>query len=236
MEKKLNELKPGARFTYGGVEWVLLDLKGNHAISITADCVYNRPFDEGNCNDWCKSTLRKELNRGFLSMLISGGADTEAFIKASSDLTPEGGMKTYLFSMDNIALLTCDLYREYRSLLPRIEKYWWVLTPWTNDNEYLYGVCGVTPSGKLDIGTEHKRYGGVRPLCHFNSDIWVSVPDEDAEPSRSNKQAPVKQAVNGMIKILGNYPLELWGDIMGKVFSYTLEQGISQLSDRNLRK
>lgn len=217
MKKKLSELKPGERFIYGGVEWILLDLKCNHAISITADCVYKRAFDRDNVNDWSRSSLRKELNGDFLAMLISEGAEPTAFIEFESDLTSNDGMTDYGTTRDKIALFSCDLYREYRSLLPKTKVGWWTLTPWTNVHGYLYSVCGVEPLGMLHVGTAFKEYGGVRPLCHFSSDILVSVPDEDAETEQSNS---VKQAINDMMKILDERPLELWEDIVREVVSY----------------
>ena len=60
--KKLAELKCGARFTYAGVEWVKLDNTDGGALVLTAEPVFERAFDEENCNDWRKSSLRRELN------------------------------------------------------------------------------------------------------------------------------------------------------------------------------
>lgn len=181
MKKKLNALKPGARFIYGGVNWALLELKGNEAVAITADCVCQRAFDRDNANDWRRSSLRKELNGEFLTMLISEGADPAAFMEFESDLTADDGMTDYGTARDKIALITCDLYREYRALLPGIGRWWWTLTPWTCDPEYSCSVRYVGFSGTLGWDYAYGGDGGVLPLCHLKSDILVSVPDEDAE-------------------------------------------------------
>lgn len=95
MKKKLSELKPGARFTYGGVDWVLLELESCEAVVIAAEPVFNRVFDEKNSNDWRRSSLRQELNGEFLDAMIAKGADPAAFLEFESDLTSDNGMMDY---------------------------------------------------------------------------------------------------------------------------------------------
>ena len=221
MKKKLNALKPGAWFIYGGVEWVLLELKGNEAVAIAADCVCERAFDRDNANDWRRSSLRRELNGEFLAMLISEGAEPTAFIEFESDLTADDGMTDYGTAQDKIALPSCDLYREYRALLPKIGCWWWTLTPWTCDPEYSSYVRDVNSSGAMDWDDAYYGSRGVRPLCHLESDILVSLPDEDAETEQSTS---VEQAINDMMKILDERPMELWGEIMGALVAYACRE------------
>ena len=219
-QQQLSTLKAGTRFVYGGVEWVKLEHffneRGNiEAVAIAAKPVFERAFDTENCNDWRKSSLRRELNGVFLAALIAEGADPAAFMEFESDLTAADGMTDYGTARDKIALISCDLYREYRALLPKIGCWWWTLTPWTCDPEYLYSVRSVDSSG---------AYGGARgvlPLCHLQSDILVSVPDEDAETEQSTS---VEQAINDMMKILDERPLELWGEIMGALVAYACRE------------
>lgn len=213
MKKKLNALKPGARFIYGGVEWVLLELKGNEAVAIAADCVCERAFDRDNANDWSRSSLRQELNGEFLAMLISEGAEPTAFIEFESDLTAADGMTDYGTARDKIALISCDLYREYRALLPKIGCWWWTLTPWTCDPEYSYGVRGVASSGAMNWLGAYCGTGGVRPLCHLESSIFVSVPDE--EGMQMNRGEAIEEARDAVLDTLNDYPADLWGDALG---------------------
>ncbi|WP_300446991.1 hypothetical protein [uncultured Oscillibacter sp.] len=79
--KKLANLKPGAYFFYGGVQWVVLENndKIGATLSIAAEPVFNRAFDEENRNDWRVSSLRRELNGPFLDALIAEGANRAAF-------------------------------------------------------------------------------------------------------------------------------------------------------------
>ena len=134
-KQQLSTLKDGARFFYGGVEWVKLDQTCGEVIALAAEPVFERAFDEENCNDWRKSSLRRELNGPFLDALIAEGADPAAFIEWESDLTADDGMTDYETAWDKIALISCELYREYRALIPKIGCWWWTLTPWTCDPE-----------------------------------------------------------------------------------------------------
>ena len=129
---QLSTLKDGARFVYGGVEWVKLEHLYTESgkletVAIAAEPVFERAFDEENCNDWRKSSLRRELNGPFLDTLIAEGADPAAFKEFESDLTADDGMTDYGTARDKIALITCDLYREHRALLPKIGCWWWTL-------------------------------------------------------------------------------------------------------------
>ena len=221
MKKKLNELQPGERFDYGGVNWTLLELKGEEAICISSTPVLDRAFDKDNRNDWRRSSLRKELNGNFLATLDINGADSAAFMEFEGDLTADDGMTDYGTARDKIALITCDLYREHRALLPKIGCWQWTLTPWTCDPEYSCSVRYVGSSGTMGWNVAYHGDGGVRPLCHLKSDILVSVPDEDAETEQSTS---VEQAINDMMKILDERPLELWGEIMGALVAYACRE------------
>ena len=151
--KKLAELECGARFTYAGVEWVKLDDIGGGALSLAAEPVFERAFDEENCNDWRKSSLRRELNGPFLDALIAEGADRAAFLDWESDLTADDGMTDYGTSTDKIALRSDALCRKYRALTPLVDEWCWNLTPWTCNPEYLCLVRDVNSSGALATTT-----------------------------------------------------------------------------------
>lgn len=223
--QQLSTLKEGARFYYGGVEWVKLEhlhaAPGKiETVAIAAEPVFEQAFDEGNCNDWRKSSLRRRLNGTFIEMLTAMGADPAAFMEFESDLTADDGMTDYGTARDKIALISCDLYREYRALIPKIGCWWWTLTPWTCDPEYSYRVRGVYSSGAL--GSSDAYYGdvGVRPLCNMKSDILVSVQgEENADDQAERRAAAVEEAAEAVIDTLGEYAASLWGDVLAAVVS-----------------
>ena len=129
--KKLAELKPGDRFMYGGVEWVKFEDIGAGTLCLAAEPVFLRAFDEENCNDWRKSSLRRELNGAFLDALVAEGADRAAFLDWESDLTADDGMTDYGTATDKIALRSDALCRKYREITPPVDEWCWNLTPWT---------------------------------------------------------------------------------------------------------
>lgn len=218
--KKLAELKCGARFTYGGVEWVKLEDNDDGALALAAEPVFERAFDEENCNDWRKSSLRRELNGTFLDALIAEGADRAAFLDLESDLTADDGMTDYGTATDKIALISDGLYRKFRALILKIGCWWWTLTPWTCDPEYSHYVRYVHSSGALGWNYAYIGRLGVRPLCNMKSDILVSVQgEENADDQAERRAAAVEEAAEAVIDTLGEYAASLWGDVLAAVVS-----------------
>ena len=199
---------------------------GDEVIAIAAEPVFNRAFDEENRNDWRVSSLRRELNGPFLDALIAEGADPAAFMEFESDLTADDGMTDYGTARDKIALISCDLYREYRALLPKIGCWWWTLTPWTCDPEYSYFVRHVHSSGAMDWGSAYYGGRGVRPLCHLESSIFVSVPDE--EGIQMNRGGTIEEARDAVLGELNDFPESLWGDAVLAVVEFLLKRKLPE--------
>ena len=162
--KKLAELKPGDRFMYGGVEWVKFEDIGAGTLCLAAEPVFLRAFDEENCNDWRKSSLRRELNGAFLDALVAEGADRAAFLDWESDLTADDGMTDYGTATDKIALRSDALCRKYREITPPVDEWCWNLTPWTCDASDSYSVRCVNSSGAMNWNNAYNGNRGVRPL------------------------------------------------------------------------
>ena len=211
--KKLAELKPGDRFMYGGVEWVKFEDIGAGTLCLAAEPVFRRAFDEENCNDWRKSSLRRELNGAFLDALVAEGADRAAFLDWESDLTADDGMTDYGTAVDKIALRSDALCRKYREITPPVDEWCWNLTPWTCDASTSYDVRYVDSSGALDWGSAYGGYWGVRPLCYPKSVILVSIPGEagdEVERAALSEEMRLK-ATEAILSTLNDYPVAAWG-------------------------
>lgn len=211
--KKLAELKPGDRFMYGGVEWVKFEDIGAGTLCLAAEPVFRRAFDEENCNDWRKSSLRRELNGAFLDALVAEGADRAAFLDWESDLTADDGMTDYGTAVDKIALRSDALCRKYREITPPVDEWCWNLTPWTCDASDSYGVRGVNSSGAMDWYRAYDGGGGVRPLCYPKSVILVSIPGEagdEVERAALSEEMRLK-ATEAILSTLNDYPVAAWG-------------------------
>lgn len=215
--KKLANLKPGAYFFYGGVQWVVLesDEKIGATLALAAEPVFHRAFDEENRNDWRVSSLRRELNGPFLDALIQEGANRAAFLDWESDLTADDGMTDYGTATDKIALLSDGLYRKYRRFIPLVDDWCWTLTPWTCNPSNSYSVRIVGSSGAMDWLHAYHGNGGARPLCYLESSIFVSVPYEE-ECADPNDEA-VTEAHDAIMYVLEEYPADVWGDAIAAV-------------------
>lgn len=211
--KKLAELKPGDRFMYGGVEWVKFEDIGAGTLCLAAEPVFRRAFDEENCNDWRKSSLRRELNGAFLDALVAEGADRAAFLDWESDLTADDGMTDYGTAVDKIALRSDALCRKYREITPPVDEWCWNLTPWTCDASASYGVRGVYSSGAMNWNGAYLGGRGVRPLCYPKSVILVSIPGEagdEVERAALSEEMRLK-ATEAILSTLNDYPVAAWG-------------------------
>lgn len=211
--KKLAELKPGDRFMYGGVEWVKFEDIGAGTLCLAAEPVFRRAFDEENCNDWRKSSLRRELNGAFLDALVAEGADRAAFLDWESDLTADDGMTDYGTAVDKIALRSDALCRKYREITPPVDEWCWNLTPWTCDASYSYSVRGVSSSGAMGWYSAYGGDRGVRPLCYPKSVILVSIPGEagdEVERAALSEEMRLK-ATEAILSTLNDYPVAAWG-------------------------
>lgn len=160
--------KPGERFTYNGMEFVVLGEEQGGILAVMAhELGEEMPYDADNGkNDWRKSTLRKYLNGEFLEKFNRG--DLLPFV---SDLTSDDGMKDYGTSEDFIALLSCDLYRKYREFMPKYNTWVWTITPWSCHPGNARDERYVSTDGSLsNYGANNAN--GVAPACIFNRSIF----------------------------------------------------------------
>ena len=217
--KRLSDLKQGAYFFYGGIQWVILenDSKIGATLALAAEPAFNRAFDEENRNDWRVSSLRRELNGPFFDALIAEGANRAAFLDWESDLTADNGMTDYGTATDKIALLSDGLYRKYRQFIPLVDDWCWTLTPWTCNPSNSCSVRSVDSSGAMDWNDAYNGYWGARPLCYLESSIFVSVPYEEecADPHADM----IEDARDAVLETLGGYPVDVWGDAIAAVVS-----------------
>ena len=108
--------------------------------------------------------------------LAAAGADKEAFVPIVLDLTSDDGLDDYGTDSAKIGLITDQMYRAFRKIIPKASEDYWTCTPFSTErNGYKSFVRYVSTSGALDndYGACY-GYRGVRPLCALKSDILVS--------------------------------------------------------------
>lgn len=173
--KKQHMEKPeiGKTVEIAGMEWMILDKteKGYFSILNGFDGK-ERTFDS-NSNNWSLSKLREELNTKFLKK-IADELGEYAVVEFDRDLLSLDGQTEYGHCEDKISLLTVDEYRKYRKLLPNMQKWWWLITPWSTPvNDYKSTLTVVSPSGFV-VNFSYSLSYGVRPVCIFSSSIFES--------------------------------------------------------------
>lgn len=170
------KIAPSSVINYGGLDCIVLDVEQDKILVLAKESICNMPFDEGNSNNFPKGTLCKYLNGEFIKTLKANGADTSALIHTTIDLTSDDGLKDYGETTQKIFLLTCDMYRKYRSIIPNLDDWWWLATAYsTESNGYARSARRVDSDGGLRYSTACSGDYGVRPAFYLKSSILESL-------------------------------------------------------------
>ena len=176
MTKANIKIAPSSVINYGGLDCIVLDVEQDRILVLAKESIGNMPFDEGNSNNFPKGTLCKYLNGEFIKKLKANGADTSALIPTTIDLTSDDGLKDYGETTQKIFLLSCDMYRKYRSVIPNLDNWWWLATAYsTESNGYASYARYVVSDGSLDYSVAYYGSGGVRPAFYLKSSILESL-------------------------------------------------------------
>lgn len=176
MTKTNIKIAPSSVISYGGLDCIVLDVEQDKILVLAKESIGNMPFDEGNSNNFPKGTLCKYLNGEFIKTLKANGADTSALIPTTIDLTSDDGLKDYGETTQKIFLLTCDMYRKYRSIIPNLDDWWWLATAYsTESNGYASLARYVSSGGSLCYDCAYFGGIGVRPAFYLKSSILESL-------------------------------------------------------------
>lgn len=176
MTKTNIKIAPSSVISYGGLDCIVLDVEQDKILVLAKESIGNMPLDEGNSNNFPKGTLCKYLNGEFIKTLKANGADTSALIPTTIDLTSDDGLKDYGETTQKIFLLTCDMYRKYRSIIPNLDDWWWLATAYsTESNGYARRARTVRSDGSLYYNAAYYGHNGVRPAFYLKSSILESL-------------------------------------------------------------
>lgn len=171
--EKIPECEVGKTFKVGDYEFIALAKTNKGVYAILKDTLGdNRIF--GNNNNYANSDIRKFL-RDFADE-IGEIIGKENLVPHTVDLISNDGLKDYGTVEDLMSLMTCDMYRAFVDILDahKLDKWWWLSTPFsTPKHGYSSSVMCVSPLGYIGVSNSC-YYGGVRPFCIFNSNIFVS--------------------------------------------------------------
>ena len=170
---QLSELKVGGIFNLAGLNWKILDITDKGYMCL-ADKLENVMEFDSESSYWFESQLREYLNTELIEE-IAEEIGEENIIPFNRNLLSIDGQTEYGECEDKVSLLTIDEYRKYRSLIPNMDSWWWLITPLSTpcNNNYHTSVASVNQSGIVSYGS-CDNYNSVRPLCVLKSNIIVS--------------------------------------------------------------
>lgn len=177
MTKKIADLKPGTKFTYGKKNCMVLDHLDQGTLCMVLDSV-NCKF--GKNNNYAESELKEYLNEWYLDDWLNDGACFTDFVEMEVDLTANDGLDDYGKCRCFLAPRTCEQHRKYRKLIPNPDELEWTVTAYsTESNKCSYDAYLVTSAGALSI--IYFSYGvysayGVRPLFILNPSVPFNTP------------------------------------------------------------
>ncbi|MCI6366997.1 MAG: hypothetical protein MR911_10960 [Spirochaetia bacterium] len=175
-KKMLADVKVGSTIIIGEREYVVLEHSADTTAVITKEPVKAMAFGED--GDYTKSYVREYCNGKFYKELCKA-VGRKNIIPHTVNLVSDDGSNKGASVKDNVSVLTTDLYRRYRELLPAIGLFCWTATRVTTlDKDYARYVCCVYSSGVL--GWYGGGYSfGVRPFCILNSSLMVNVKGDE---------------------------------------------------------
>ena len=161
----LGDVPLGATVKIGGREYIVLDHSKDTTAVITKDPWRRMEF--GDSGNYAESAVRNALNTEFYNEVSSEIGD-ENIITHEVDTTRYRNDGIHSSCRDKVSLLTVDLYRRYRKLLPAYGSWWWTATPYST--EFPRDVCYVFGDGALYWGRCNYSYG-VRPFLILDSSV-----------------------------------------------------------------
>lgn len=191
---KIKDLAPGAFFDIGPVKVKVMEHFADGKTLLTAtEQIGNRPFTvrpftynrqdpEPNPNDFRFSTLKDDLNTGFLAAVAAGGViPVDRILDADWDLTASDGVNRYGYVTCKVAMLPEALVRKYYDAgLLETDDWEWTITPYAG---YACGARYVYTDGSLNFSVAWRGYVGVRPAFFVDSEICLSLEQDEVDLS-----------------------------------------------------
>lgn len=168
----LGRVKPRDTVTIGEREYIVLGHGDGTTAIITKNPTKYMAF--GKDGNYINSDARKYCIGEFYEELCKA-VGKHNIIPHTVNLVSDDGSHKGTIIKDYVSILTCDLYRRYRELLPAIGSACWTATRATTlDKNYDCDVCIIFgSSGVLGLG-DCDCSRGMRPFCILNSSVLVS--------------------------------------------------------------
>ena len=172
---QLSELKQYDHFLdEDGEEYILCKLFENGTASVLRADLLDKKMRFGKNNNWAKSDWREYLNGEYLEVLEQNFG-SENIVEHKVDLTSMDGFDDYGYTMDKVAIMTFDEYREHSKGIGLVTSWQWLSTPnQTLSRNDTACVQGVRDGGRVRYRVCNWNWDGVRPFFFLKSSIFVS--------------------------------------------------------------
>lgn len=191
---KIKDLAPGAFFDIGPVKVKVMEhFADGKTLLAATEPIGNRPFTvrpftykrqdpEPNPNDFRFSTLKDDLNTGFLADVAAGGViPVDRILDAAWDLTASDGVNRYGHVTCKVAMLPEALVRKYYDAgLLEIDDWEWTITPYAGSAN---SARRVYTGGSLLDYSAWSGNCGVRPALYVDSEICLSLEQDEVDLS-----------------------------------------------------
>ena len=171
---QLANIEPYKTFKIGETEFIVLEQSYEKTFCLTKDFINeNIQFDD-NTNNLANASILNILDEFENKITSQIGYDN--LLDFNTDLTSDDGLKDYGCIRRKMSLLTVEQYRQHNLGIEQypVNDWWWLATPLSTPyrNNNLYVRC-VGTGGFLNCYSCGSG-GGVRAVCLFNSNIFVS--------------------------------------------------------------
>lgn len=164
--KVLEDLLPGAKFTYQDREYIRLGNEQGGILCITADLWRTEQRFGDNAN-YKESEIKELLEKEFW-----GKKKDKNVLDYTMDLTSDNGDDSLGAYTAKVGLLTCDLIRKHYKAIPKYKDWWWTCTPWAISS-LAHNVRDVYASGELHNDGANGNFGDV-PACILDGQTLIS--------------------------------------------------------------
>ena len=176
---QLADIEQYKTFKIGDVEFIVLQHFGKpthrKTLCLTRNFVAENTMFDGDTNNLANASVLKVLDEFESKIADEIGADN--MLEFEIDLTTDDGLKDYGSITRKTGLLTDVQYRKHSEGIEpyAVDDWWWlanaVSTPRRNIQ---YSVRGVAGGGYMFSHRICNRSSGVRAVCIFKSNIFVS--------------------------------------------------------------
>lgn len=166
--KFLKDYNPGEIAKIGDREYIVLEQMNGKTAVLDKNAVKKMKF--GKDAKWNGSDVEKYCEGEYYNSLAKV-VGKENILSHTVDLMCDDGSNKGVFSTNNVSVLTLELYRKYRELIPLVDISCWTPNGVTVlDEDYARRVCVVYYGGIL--GWDSCLWShAVRPFCILKSNV-----------------------------------------------------------------